>query len=146
MVIDSTNDAMADDPAQSATTKPTETTSAWPRCRIESTVGSISVSVTSGVKIVRSRVTTCSCTEAIVSGPNQLLTKPIEPSNASSSGAVDRVNQNAASAAIPNSESSQALDAVRLSTLAQRCVVPGGTTIGAVPGRCHGTTSASAGE
>src|SRR3954451_15662248 len=98
MVIDSTNEAMAEEPAQSATTNPTDTTSAWPRCRIESTVGSISVSVTSGLKIVRNRVTTWVCTVAMVSGPNQLLTKPIEPSRASSSGAVDRVNQNAASA------------------------------------------------
>src|SRR3954466_14321244 len=135
MVIDSTKDAIADEPAQSATTKPTETTSACPRCRMESTVGSIRGSVTSGLKIVRGSETTRSCTEAMVSGPNQLLTKPMEPSSASSSGAVDRVHQNAASALIPKSEAAQALEIARLTTCAKRWGVSTGMTIGEVPGR-----------
>ena len=73
--------------------------------------------------------------------------KPIMPSSASSSGAVDSAHQNAACELSPNSESPQALLSVRSAILRQRCrTFGGGSGIGPVPCRCQGIVYESAGD
>src|SRR3954454_18556638 len=73
--------------------------------------------------------------------------KPIIPSRASSSGAVDNAHQKAACELIPNSESAQALLSVRPTIFRQRLRTLGtGRGIGPVPCRCQGTVSESAGD
>ena len=73
--------------------------------------------------------------------------KPIMPSSASSSGAVDSAHQNAACELSPNSESPQALPSVRSTILRQRCRTLGGAIgTGPVPCWYQGTVYESAGE
>src|ERR1700712_4950683 len=147
MVMDSTNALIADEPAHRLITKPTDTTSAWPLFRIVATVLPTSLVATSWSNTFPRNVSTCSLTLTMVSGPNQCATKPTDPSRASSSGAVDSADQNAACELIPNSESPQALDAVRAATLRQRCrtgpFASGSAAIGPVATRCHGTVMLS---
>ena len=54
-VTESTTDATADEPAQSETTKPTDTTSARPRVRMLSAVGAMIPSTTSAVNTRRAK-------------------------------------------------------------------------------------------
>jgi hypothetical protein len=73
-VIESTIEAMAEEPAQSAMTKPTDTTSARPRLRMLSAVGAMIWSTTSGVNTRREALMMPSSMSASVSGPNHPLT------------------------------------------------------------------------
>ncbi len=60
---------------------------------------------------------------------------------------MDSAHQNAACELNPNSESPQALEAVRPAILRQRCRTgPWAVGIGPVPGRCQGTVCCSTGE
>src|SRR6478752_8242135 len=73
--------------------------------------------------------------------------KPIMPSSASSSGAVDSAHQKAACELNPNSESPQALLKVRRTIFRQRCrTFGGGSGIGPLPCRCQGIVYESAGD
>src|SRR6185312_3364280 len=147
MVMASTKADMADDPAQKLMIRPTDTTSLRPLPRIVSTVLPTRLSATSLLKITCRKVKTCARTSSLVPGGNQWVTYPTRPSRASSSGAVDRALQNAACELNPNSESPQALDAVRPAILRQRCRTgPLAVGIGPVPGRCQGTVCCITGE
>ncbi len=70
-MIESTTDAIADDPAHSAMRNPTETTSARPRVRMLEAVGAMSWSTTSGVNTRWANPTILPSTMSTVSGPNQ---------------------------------------------------------------------------
>src|SRR5664279_3219337 len=68
------------------------------------------------------------------------------PSRASSSGGVDRADQNAACELNPNSESPQALSRVRVRTFRGRCRTgPATVGTGPVPSGCHGTVTGPGG-
>ena len=83
----------------------------------------------------------------MVAGPNQCATYPTRPSSASSSGAVDIADQNAACELIPNNESPQAFPRVRATTLRQRRRTgPAAVGTGPVPSGCHGTVTGPTGD
>src|SRR6478752_9720965 len=146
MAMDSTKAVNADDPAHRLMIKPTETTSACPLFRMVSTVFPTRLSATSSLKMVCRKTLVCLRTSVMVPGPNSSATYPVSPSSASSSGAVDSADQNAACELMPNSESPHALLTVRAMTLRQRRRTrPLAVGTGPLPSMCHGSVS-SAGD
>jgi len=71
LVTESTKEDIADDPAHSEMTKPTETTSPRPVERMSATVGAMIWSTALGLNRLPLTAMICRCTVSTVLGPNQ---------------------------------------------------------------------------
>ena len=109
-----TNVAVADEPAHSASTKPTLTMSARPPRSTSCTVGAMSWVTTSGENALLKPFSSWFWARDTVPGPNSRATNPRAPSRARNSEGRLSSCQNAVSADRPRMRSFQALRTVRL--------------------------------